>query len=150
MKKPICAYTDAAELKKLMANARRAGRDDIYNEAFRRMCEVEGMNFADPLERDFYATLAAYEELLAEKHGHKQPAGYTRRKVRDKGVVQTLEGWALDRKETDGFRTLVDRGLTELTGEFLVTKYPDRFSEEAVQRASERLAKVEGEAPSRE
>lgn len=142
MAKPISAYTDVKQLQTLMRNAKRQGRDDIYNEAFRRRCELDGMNYDDPLEREFYITLAAYEELLAEKHGRKQPASYTRRKVRDKGVVQCLEDWALDTKETDGFRTLVDRGLVELTGEYLVTKYPDRFSSEAVDRAMLRLSKV--------
>ena len=125
-----------------MKNAKRQGRDDIYNEAFRRRCELEGTNYDDPLQREFHVTLAAYEELLAEKHGHRQPAGYTRRKLRDKGVVQCLEDWAMDTKETDGFRTLVDRGMVELTGEYLVTKFPGRFSPEAVRRAKRRLSKV--------
>jgi hypothetical protein len=142
MAKPISAYTDVAQLQTVMRNAKRQGREDIYNEAFRRRCELEGIDYDDPLEREFHVTLAAYEELLAEKHGHKQPASYTRRKLRDKGVVQCLQDWALDTKETDGFRTLIDRDLIELTGEYLVTKYPDRFSAEAVSRAKLRLSKV--------
>ena len=142
MKKPISSYTDVAELRKLMANAKRMSREDVYIDAFRRVCELQGMNYDDPLERDFHATLTAYEELLAEKHGHKQPASYTRRKLRDKGVLRCLEDWAMDSKETEGFKTLVDRGLVELTGEFLVLKYPQRFSSEAVARATARLEKV--------
>jgi len=140
MTKPISSYTDAKQLQILMTNAKRQGREAIYNEAFRRRCELEGINYDDPLEREFHVTLAAYEELLAEKHGRRQPAGYTRRKLRDKGVVQCLEDWAMDTKETDGFRTLVDRGMIELTGEYLVTKYPKRFSPEAVRRATARLS----------
>lgn len=139
MKKPISSYTDIKELRTLMANARRAGREDVYNDALRRRCELEGIDLDDPLAREFHATLAAYEELLTEKNGRRTLAGYTRRKLRDKGVIQCLEDWAIDTKETDGFKTLVARGLVELTGEYLVTKYPSRFSTQAVDQAKSRL-----------
>lgn len=134
--KPIAAYTDAGELRRVMANAKRLNKMDIYQEAFLRLCIVEGMNYSDPLERDFYATLAAYEELLAVKHGRKQPAARTRQKLKNKGFVACLEDWALGAKRTEGFETLVSMGHIELTGEYLVTKYPERFSAQAVQHAS--------------
>ena len=67
MAKPISEYTDADALRRLMANAKRLHRDDIWREAFLRLCALEGGNQDDPLHRDFYATLAAYEELLTEK-----------------------------------------------------------------------------------
>ena len=134
--KPISAYTDAEELRRLMANAKRLRNQDVYEQAFLRLCEVEGMNYLDPLERDFYAMLTAYEELLAEKHGRKQPAARTRQKIKKKGFLACLEDWAISEKRTDGFETLVSRGHVELTGEYLVTKYPERFSARAVSNAT--------------
>ncbi len=142
--KPISEYTDTKQLQTLMANAKRQGRDDVYHEAFRRRCELEGVNYDDPLEKEFYATLAAYEQLLAEKNGRTTLASYTRRKLRAKGVVGCLQDWAMDTKETDGFKTLVARGMVELTGEYLVTKYPQRFTPDAVRRAAARLSSIDG------
>jgi hypothetical protein len=40
---------------------------------------------------------------------------------------------------TEGFELLVKNDLTELTGEYLVLKYPDRFSPKAIAAARVRL-----------
>lgn len=86
--------------------------------------------------------LTAYEELLSEKNKRRTAASRTRQKLNNKGVVQCLEDWARGQTETAGFQTLVDAGLVELTGEYLVTKYPDRFTPEAVRCATERLKRL--------
>lgn len=104
--KPISTYREAADLRALMANAKRLNKEDIYRQAFLRLCEVEGLNYSDPLEREFYATLTAYEEVLAAKHGRRQPAARTRQKLKNKGFVACLEDWALGERRTDGFETL--------------------------------------------
>jgi hypothetical protein len=143
--KPVSTYTDVKDLRQVMVNAKRAKREDVYWEAFRRVCELEGMNHADPLERDFNATLTAYEELLSEKTGKRTRASGTRTKLRNKGVVGCLEDWAMSTQPTEGFKTLVEHGYIDLTGEFLVTKYADRFSPEAVGRAKARLEEVSGD-----
>lgn len=142
MAKAVSEYTDAGALRRLMANAKRLNRDDIWREAFLRLCTLEGGNQDDPLHRDFYATLAAYEELLTEKNGRTTRANRTRQKLKNKGVVQCLEDWATAPSGTDGFNLLISLGMVELTGEYLVMKYPDRFSQEAVRAASARMAEV--------
>lgn len=142
MAKPVSSYTDPKQLETLMKNAKRQGRDDIYYEALRRRCELIGLNYDDPLERDFHAMLTAYEELLTEKNKRQTAASRTRQKLKNKGVIECLEDWARSYNETAGFKALVDAGLVELTGEYLVTKYPDRFTAEAVRRARERLASL--------
>jgi hypothetical protein len=140
MAKPISEYTDPKALRNLMANAKRLNRDDIWREAFLRLCCLEGGDQTDPLHRDFYATLAAYEELLTEKNGRTTRANRTRQKLRNKGVIQCLEDWAMAPGGTDGFNLLISLGMAKLTGEFLVMKYPDRFSQEAVRAARARMA----------
>jgi hypothetical protein len=55
-------------------------------------------------------------------------------------VEQSREDWALAAQPTEGFRLLMDNGLEELTGEYLVVKYGHRFSVKAVQAAQARLA----------
>ena len=78
--------SDIKALRNLMANAKRLERDDVYWLAFKRLCSLEGMAFDDPLERDFYDVLNAYEELLTEKNGRTTKASRTRQKLKNKGV----------------------------------------------------------------
>jgi aromatic ring hydroxylase len=141
--KAISEYTSISELRQIMQNAKRAKRDDVYWEAFKRACELEGAVYDDQLHRDFYSTLAAYEELLTEKNGRTTKANRTRQKLDRKGVVQCLEDWANKATETQGFTLLVANNLVHLTGEFLVLKYRDHFTEKAVKNAGRRLQNVE-------
>jgi hypothetical protein len=94
----------------------------------------------DPLHRDFYETLAAYEQLLTEKNGRTTKASRTRQKLKNKGVFQCLEDWAISKTPTEGFELPIEHGLIELTGEYLVLKYQDRFSSAAVTAARARLS----------
>jgi hypothetical protein len=141
MRKPVSAYTDPSELRILMANAKRLGNDAVWREAFRRICTLEGLNYEDPLHRDFEAMLTAYEELLAIKNGRNTSAARTRQKLKNKGVIQCLEDWAKSYNSTQGFAMLLENGLPELTGEAIVLKYSSRFSEKAVTMARDRLKK---------
>lgn len=135
---------NADQLRSLMQNARRLGRDDVYWKAFGRLCSLEGTHEFDPLHREFYQTLAAYEELLTQKNGRTTKASRTRQKLANKGIVQALEDWALASHPTDGFSLLMKNGLGHLTGESLVIKYADRFSPQAVSAAKKRIAQYKG------
>ncbi len=134
----IAQLSDKGALRNLMQNARRLDRDDIYWQAFRRLCSLEGMIYDDPLERDFYDVLNAYEELLTLKHGRTTKASRTRQKLANKGVEQCLIDWAVG-APTDGFKLLIEKGLPELTAEYLVVKYEKRFPQRAVEAARRRL-----------
>lgn len=102
---------------------------------------VVGQTVRLELDRDFHKTLRAYEELLTEKNRRTTHAAYTRRKLKNKGVVQCLEDWAMDMKETDGFKLLVAKGMSELTGEYLVLKHAKYFSSAALANARTKLDK---------
>lgn len=140
MAKPIANYTVAADLRTLMVNAKRLGRDDIWRDAFRRLCALEGADQTDPLHRDFYEMLAAYEHLLSEKNARATRATPTRLKAKNKGVILVLEEWVTSKTATDSYELLTAKGLSELTGENLVLKYPEQFSAEAIAAAKARLA----------
>lgn len=92
----------------------------------------------NPLTRDFYNVLNAYEELLTEKHGRTTKAARTRQKLARVGVEQCLIDWALG-AQTEGFKLLIEKELPELTAEYLVVKYGKRFPDEAVKAARDRL-----------
>jgi hypothetical protein len=134
----IAGMTDQDGLRSLMANARRLGRDDVYWLAFKRLCSLEGMRFDDPLEREFYDVLNAYEELLTEKNGRTTKANRTRQKLKNKGLGQCLIDWAVG-PQTEGFKLLTGKGLAQLTAEYLLVKYRERFPASAVAAARQRL-----------
>ena len=131
--------TDAKALGNLMKNARARGREDIRDAAFRRLVSLEGMDLDGSLERDFYEVLNAYEELLTEKNERTTKASRTRQKLANKGVRQCLVDWAVG-PATEGFELLADRGLYELTAEYLVLKHANEFPEAAVENARQRLS----------
>ncbi|MBN8500881.1 MAG: hypothetical protein J0M19_07000 [Sphingomonadales bacterium] len=124
-----------------MANAKRLGDEKVYLEAFRRRCELEGADIADPLHARFMEVLAAYEGLLEEKHGRRQPAGRTRQKMAKHGIEQCLIDWAVDKKESDAFNLLSERGMLHFTGEYLVAEFHNRFEPNVVAAAKARLAR---------
>ena len=130
------------DCRTVMKRARAQGRQDVYAAEFRRMCQLVGSKIddpTDPLVRDFFETLAAYEQLLTEKNGRRQPAHRTRQKVANKGVHQSLIEWTRASAETEGFKLLVQAGLPEFTGEYLVVRYASRFPDDVVNLAKARL-----------
>ncbi|MDF2117996.1 hypothetical protein PY365_20695 [Roseiarcaceae bacterium H3SJ34-1] len=128
-----------SEARNLMENATKRGRQDIYQLVFLRLCELEGKNYEDPVVGQFWMAVAAVEEVLRLKHGKAVKANYTRRKAANVGEIACLTDWALKKEDTEGFTMLVNAGLGDQTGEFVVVQNADRFTAEAVSSARERL-----------
>ncbi|MBY3040023.1 hypothetical protein [Rhizobium laguerreae] len=131
--------------RNLMTNALKHSRYDLYQGAFRRLCEIEGKDHDDPVVVKFWQAIAAVEQILFEKHGRIVRAARTRKKVKEKGEIACLIDWALGKHETDGFQMLAEKGLIDKTGEFIVTSYPDRFAPEVVEAAAQRLKREEAQ-----
>jgi hypothetical protein len=138
----VAKLATPGDCRTVMARAKQRGMHDVYAAAFKRYCALVGSandDPSDPLVRDFYETLAAYEQLLTEKNGSTTIASRTRQKIKNKGVHQSLTEWTRGKTETNGFTLLVEAGLPEYTAEYLVTKYADRFPDEIVALARSRL-----------
>ena len=134
----------------VMQRAREKDLDDFYRLVFARYCELVGKENEDPsdlLIADFFETLGAYEQLLTEKNGKKTLASRTRQKIANKGVHQSLIEWTRGKVETNGFTLLVQKGLPEYTGEYLVAKYAERFPKDVVELAHKRLQKYDIKLP---
>ena len=132
-----------AECRTVMQRAREHNRPEVYEAVFRRMCWLVGNSNDDPndlLVRHFYETLAAYEQLLTEKNRKTTAASRTRQKIANKGVHQSLIEWTQGKTETNGFKVLVDAGLSEYTGEYLVARFAERFPADIVKLARDRLS----------
>lgn len=130
---------DVEAVRRLLANAVRLKRGDIANACRIRIYELSGRDYEDPIERRLWQAVTAYEETLREKHGRKQQASYTRRKIAAKGALQTLTDWALDPKVTPGFEALVATNAAKFTGEYVVVEYAEKFPVEAVEAAKMKL-----------
>ena|SRR5438132_10828098 len=140
----VSKLTTPDDCRTVMARAKHRGMQDVYAAVFKRYCALVGNandDPSDPLVRNFYETLAAYEQLLTEKNGSTTVASRTRQKIANKGVHQSLVEWTRGKTETNGFALLVEAGLPEFTGEYLVTKYADRFPADVVALARSRLLK---------
>ena len=132
---------DPKLLRNLLTNARNAGREDLVLACQVRLAEIAGQAFDDQLEREFWIAVAAAEEIATEKNGRTTRLARTRQKAKRVGIIQCLVDWAMDPKISQGFSLLVDGGRAELTGEAIVARHSDKFPEEAVRAASEKLAR---------
>jgi hypothetical protein len=130
------------ECRIVMERTKKLGLDELYEGVFKRMCEIVGgeqNDPNDPIIKDFFEMLGALEQLLSEKNGKKTAATRTRLKLKNKGVIQSLIEWTRAKTETPGFKLLVEKGLAQYTGEFIVVKYSSRFPSDVVILAKERL-----------
>ena len=138
-KENVHEAVDIAKVRRLLANAERLGENELVKKCKKRIFELSGSDGKSEIEKRLFQALAAYEELLIEKHGKVVKANYTRRKIRDKGVIKTLTDWALDAKVTPGFEALVAQDLEEFTGEKIVIDFADEFPAEVVEAAKRKF-----------
>ena len=131
--------TDPKRVQQLMANAEKLGETGLARMCLRRLYELGGIDHDDPVTKRLWQAVTAYEETLRRKHGKSQRASYTRRKIAEKGPIVTLSDWALDKKVTPGFEALIEAGMAEFTGEYVVIEFADRFEPNVVAAARKRL-----------
>ena len=126
----------------MIANAERLGEDEVVKRCKKRIFEIAGNEGETEIEIRLFQALAAYEEILREKHNKAVRANYTKRKIQNKGAIQTLTDWALDKNVTPGFEALVSQGLEDYTGEKIVIDFAEEFPVEVVESESTKLKNV--------
>jgi hypothetical protein len=126
------------ECRILMTKAARLGRIDVRHAALRRCVELQVPSDRDPVG----GVLAALEEVFRLCYGRALKANRTRGKAKAVGVVALLTDWALGHGEDSGFDMLIEEGLGDYTGEYVVAVNAPAFVAEAVKRraASSRRA----------
>jgi hypothetical protein len=118
---------DKTKLRNWMANAKRLGRNDVYQAAVRQLCRVEGRNIEDPLEAEFAAVMRALEEALTEESGRTKRLSRTRQKLNRVGVRQTLADLALKPQQSLGFMKLLEFNMADMSAEALILKHRHQF-----------------------
>lgn len=77
----------------------------------------------------------SYEKILSLKNGKKTPATYTWRAITNHGIIGGIDRIVSKGKQTLGFTYLSKLGLKDYSFEAIVLKYPDVFSNIAVEKA---------------
>ena len=137
-KKAVEDETNTLDLRKIIVNAKLQGDIDYENRAKRQLWRLHAIGETE-LERRFGEVMAAYETFLTEKNQRTTHATRTWQKVKNKGVKQALNDWALSKNATSGFISLIEAGLSDVTAEHLILSMPDEFEPKVVEAARKRL-----------
>lgn len=133
------SLTDPKQVRGVLQNAKRLGRDDLVLQCQVQLAKIAGSRYATLLEQEFWAAVVAAEELASLKNEKTARPSRTRQKVARVGIKECLEDWAFHKGTTQGFDMLVEGGHPELTGEAIVVRHAKEFSEDAVEAARQRL-----------
>ena len=133
---------DPKKLRQWRENALNKDAKDVADAAFRQLISIVPSEKPGTVEHDFWQTINAFECVWTEERGKTTRLVRTRQKVKRVGVIKTLEDWALDTKKTDGFKKLLEYGMPEYTGEAIVLRHPDEFSQDVRDAAKRRLDKA--------
>jgi hypothetical protein len=131
---------DEEKLKNWMANAKRLGREDVFQAAFRQLCRVDGRYIDDPLGADFATVMRALEQALTDERGKTTRLSRTRQKLKRVGVRQTLADLALKTKPSDGFFKLLEFGMGDMSAEALIIRHGHEFEPDVIEAARRRLS----------
>lgn len=138
----VATSTDAEQLKRLMERARAMEVSEVYNSAFAKLLSLLPEDAPGTVEHDLWKSIHALEQVRSEEAGKTIRLSRTRQKLKRVGVMKLLEDFATDTASTEGFDMLIERALPELTGEAIVLRHPQHFSEAAVSAARTRLENV--------
>ncbi len=142
-KKQIPENSTDEELNTTMENAKRHDNKELWWECLRRRCDLKRQGTTakgSALELEFYAVMFAYETLQAElKRRKNYRAVRTWKMIESKGVNAVFEKWATNRQKGSAFSVLMDHEAYDLTAEYVVLKYRNEFSAEAVSAARQSL-----------
>ena len=135
----VSTCEDPEKLRRIMKNSRERDAGALADAALRKLVSVLPSERPGTVEFDFWRTIHSFEHVLTEERCRTTRLSRTRQKVQRVGVVQTLIDWAVDSKQTDGFRMLLERDMPELTGEAIILRHPDKFEHHIVSAAHARL-----------
>ena len=138
----IESSTDAEELKRVMENAQAMGVTGVYDAAFAKRLSLLPEEAPGTVAHDLWKSIHALEQLRSDEAGKTVRLSRTRQKLKRVGVMRLLEDFATHKTSTDGFDILIEHSLPELTGEAIVLRHKQHFSDAVVDAARARLEKV--------
>jgi len=130
-----------ADCEVFASNARERGAPELAEQARKRGVQIraESHGSASDIERECLEAIYAYEEILSEKRGKRQPASRTWQMIRRHGILPAVERIVTKRGESTGYTALAEMGLSEFAFEAVVLRHPEHFTAEAISLSKERL-----------
>lgn len=122
-------------------NALTAGREDLAKQARARAIQLkaEAYGAETSAEREAIEAVYAYEEVLSANNGKKTRASRTWPMIQKYGIINTVERAVNRKAETKGYTALLDMGLEAYAFEAIILRYPELFSENAVEISQQRM-----------
>jgi hypothetical protein len=134
----IADCDEPEKLKRIAANARRLGEEEIYRVASLKLYTVLPSAEPGTLEHDVWRSIHALEGALKDERGRTTRLGRTRQKIARDGERRTVADLVRG-KASDGFRMLMDRGMVDHTFEAVALRHRALFENEVVFAATDRL-----------
>lgn len=141
MDERIARLTNPKDARTFAKNARERGFLDLETQALEHARTLQGRDagYTTPAELAIASALYAYEEEQTRLKGRTFRANRTRQMLTNRGALGAAERMVLTRQPSKGFEVLEEAGLQDLSFEAIIVRYPDEFSEQAVQAAQARL-----------
>ena len=127
--------------EKFAKNAEAQGRPELAQAAHRRAVELGAKSHGatTDAERECLEAVYAYERILSEKNGRTTRASRTWQMIDRHGILPAVERAVTRPHETAGYTALLEMGLERYAFEAVILRYPDLYSDEAVQHSRERI-----------
>lgn len=126
-------------------NALTAGREDLAKQARARAIQLkaEAYGTETSVEKEAIEAVYAYEEVLSANNGKKTRASRTWPMIQKYGIINTVERAVNRKAETKGYTALLEMGLEAYAFEAIILRYPELFSESAVEISQQRMKEWE-------
>ena len=130
-----------AECEIFAKNALERDRPDLAEEAGVRWVQLkaEAHGAESKAEMEALQAIYAYEKVLQHRNGKKVSAAKIWQMVKRHGIIEAVERAVNRKSETQGYTSLAEVGLQEFAFEAIILRYPDLFSEAAVQISKDRM-----------
>ena len=115
---------------------------EIFAKTKERAIHLKAENYGaeTSAEKEAIKAVYAYEEVLSAKNGKKTRASRTWPMIQKYGIINAVER-AVDRKsETKGYTALLEMGLEAYAFEAVILRYPELFSDSAVEISQRRMS----------
>ncbi|WP_421569016.1 hypothetical protein [Stenotrophomonas sp. PD6] len=141
MEERIARLKTSQDARKFAANAQRLGHADLETQALERALELQAVEegYSTPAQQAIAAALYAYEEQQSQVKGRVFRANRTRQMFAKHGTLAAAERMVLSRKPSKGYEVLEGAGLQELSFEAIIDRFPEEFSEAALEASRARL-----------
>lgn len=123
-------------------NALLKDREDLVKQAKERaiVLKAEAYGAKTLAEKEAIKAVYAYEKVLSTNNGKKTRASRTWPMIQKYGIINAVERIVNRKAETKGYTALLKMGLEAYAFEAVILRYPELFSDSAVEISRQRMS----------